>query len=84
MNISCSDRQRIFHDGSADEWAALEVHAATCLECAEEVRVWKAMSTAAEQLRDDRESPTLWTRIKSALAKQAAAKGDRRKFVSDT
>jgi hypothetical protein len=71
MQIACKDRERIFVDGSAEEWAGLEFHAASCAECAEEVRTWKALSAAAEELRDYRENPALWPRIEMALAQQA-------------
>ena len=70
MQITCKDRERIFLDGG-EEWAGLEFHAASCAECAEEVRTWKALSAAAEELRDYRESPALWPRIETALAQQA-------------
>ena len=73
MNITCNDRDRIFEDGTPAEWAALEAHAATCVDCAEELRAWKALSTAAAELRDYTESPALWPRIERALAEQAAA-----------
>ncbi len=71
MQITCNDRERIFLDGSAEEWAALELHATSCAECAEEVRAWKALSLTAEELRDYRESPGLWPRIEVALTQQA-------------
>jgi len=71
MQITCRDRERIFLDGSAEEWAGLELHAASCVECAEEVHAWKALSAAAEELRDYQESPALWSRIETALAHQA-------------
>lgn len=71
MHINCKDRERIFLDGSAEEWAGLGIHAASCAECAEEVRAWKALSAAAEELRDYRESSALWPRIETALAQQA-------------
>jgi hypothetical protein len=71
MQIACKDRERIFLDGSAEAWAELEFHAASCAECAEEVRAWKALNAAAEELRDYRESPGLWPRIETALAQQA-------------
>ena len=51
MTISCQDRERIFLDGSVEEWAAMEAHAASCPACAEEIRAWKSLSTAAEELR---------------------------------
>jgi hypothetical protein len=71
MAIRCEDRERIFRDGSAEQWAALELHAASCAECAKELQAWKSLSVAAEELRDYRESPGLWPRIESALAQQA-------------
>jgi hypothetical protein len=70
MNISCADRERIFLEGSAEEWAALEQHAATCPGCDQEVRAWKALSVAAEELRDYREDPALWSRIEVSLKQQ--------------
>jgi hypothetical protein len=77
MNVSCSDRERIFEDGTAVEWAALEAHAASCALCAEEVRAWKSLRVAAEELRDYSDSPLLWTRIERALAEEAARKAQR-------
>jgi anti-sigma factor RsiW len=67
MNISCNDRERIFLDGSTEEWVALEEHAIHCAACAEEIRAWKALSTAAEELRDYREDAALWTKIENSL-----------------
>ena len=49
MNVTCKDRERIFEDGTAVEWAALEAHAADCAACAEEVRAWKSLSVAAKE-----------------------------------
>lgn len=71
MQIKCEDRERIFLDGSAEEWAGLELHGTSCAECAKEVRAWKALSVAAEELRDYQENPALWPRIEKALAQQA-------------
>lgn len=71
MQITCKDRERIFLDGSAEEWAGLEFHAASCAACAEEVRAWKTLSAAAEELRDYQESPALWPRIAAALVQHA-------------
>ena len=67
MNISCNDRERIFLDGSAEEWAGLEEHAIDCAACAQEIRAWKALSKAAEELRDYREDTALWQRIENSL-----------------
>ena len=70
MKITCQDRERVFLDGTADEWTALEQHAPDCAGCAEEVRAWKSLSMAAEELRDYQENPALWVRIESSLREQ--------------
>jgi hypothetical protein len=67
MNVTCSDRDSIFEDGTPAQWAALEAHAATCTACAEEVRAWKALSVAAAEMRDYSPSPALWSRIEMEL-----------------
>jgi hypothetical protein len=72
MNVTCSDRDSIFEDGTPAQWAALEAHAATCAACAEEVRAWKALSVAASEMREYSPSPALWSRIETALAANAA------------
>ncbi len=77
MNVTCSNRDRIFEDGTPAEWAALEAHAATCPLCAGEVRAWKSLSVAAEELRDYSDSPSFWRRIERALAEEAARKARR-------
>ncbi len=77
MNATCSDRERIFEDGTPAEWAALEAHAACCAICAEELCAWKALSVAAEELRDHTENPAFWPRIERALAEEAARKAHR-------
>lgn len=71
MNVTCKDRDRIFEDGTAAEWAALEGHAAACAACAEELRAWKSLSAAATELRDYSDNPALWQRIHHSLAEQA-------------
>lgn len=80
MNITCNDRERIVLDGSPEEWAALELHAASCAECAEEMRAWKALSQAAGELREYREDPALWSRIESSLRQHAQPQGGLRGF----
>jgi hypothetical protein len=78
MNVRCKDRDRIFEDGTAAEWASLEAHAATCASCAEECRSWKSLSLAAAELRDHTDSPALWPRIHQTLVEQGATIGERR------
>jgi hypothetical protein len=70
VNVTCSDRERIFLDGTAEEWARLEQHAVSCPVCAEEIRAWKSLSTAAEELRDYREDLQLWAKIETSLQEQ--------------
>lgn len=82
MNINCNDRERIFLDGSPEEWAALEQHAGTCAACAEELHAWKQLSAAAEEMQDYQESPALWARIESSLRQQQAAPAPHAKFWS--
>ncbi len=77
MSVTCVDRERIFMDGSAEEWAALEVHAAVCAECGEQVRIWKGLSVAAGELRQEWETPYLWTKIERGLAEQSAERPSR-------
>ena len=74
MNITCEDRDRIFEDGTPAEWAALEAHSAGCAVCAQEIRDWKALSVAAQELRDYSDTPALWQRIERALVTEAATK----------
>lgn len=84
MNLTCEDRERIFLDGSPEQWQALEQHAATCGECAEELRAWKQLSAAAAELRQYPDSPALWSRIECSLREQqtaAAARASRRGFL---
>jgi hypothetical protein len=73
MNITCNDRERIFLAGTAEEWAALETHAAACAACGNEVAAWKNLSVAAADLHQEWESPSLWPRIEQALVEQSAA-----------
>jgi len=77
MNFTCNDRDRIFEDGTTAEWTALETHAAVCPLCGEEVRAWKSLSVAAQELRDYSESPALWPRIERALAEEVVHKTQR-------
>jgi hypothetical protein len=77
MNVTCSDRERTFEDGTPAEWAALETHAVTCPLCAEELRAWKSLSIAAQELRDYSDSSSFWPRIERALAEEAARNGQR-------
>jgi hypothetical protein len=85
MNVACNDRDRIFRDGTRVEWAALEAHAASCPACADELRAWKSLSVAAQEMRDYTENPASWPRIERALAEEAGRKtqpAQRRSWLS--
>ena len=71
MNETCKDRERIFEDGTPGEWAALEAHSANCPVCAEELKAWKSLSVAAQEMRDYTDSPSFWPRIERALVEDA-------------
>jgi hypothetical protein len=71
MTISCNDRERIFLDGTPEEWVALVSHSMDCAACAEELRAWKNLSTAASELHQEWDSPLLWPRIEAALGHEA-------------
>jgi hypothetical protein len=78
MSVTCKDRERIFEDGGVAEWMSLEMHAESCIDCAEEIRAWKAISAAAAEMRDYAPNPALWTRIERKLESQAAEQAGRR------
>jgi hypothetical protein len=78
MDISCNDRERIFLDGTPEEWAALESHSMNCAGCAEELRTWKNLLSAASELHQEWDSPSLWPRIEAALEQQTSAAKDSR------
>jgi hypothetical protein len=71
MNVTCNDRERIFLDGTPEEWAALEAHAASCTACGEEIRGWRNLSVAASDLHQEWDSSALWPRIEEALKQQS-------------
>src|SRR5712691_1524214 len=77
MNVTFSDRERIFEDGTPAEWAALEDHSISCRLCAEEIQGWKSLSVAAKQLREYSDSPSFWPRIERALAEEAGRNAER-------
>lgn len=73
MKIACNDRERIFLDGTAEEWAALEAHAGNCSTCRDEVAAWRNLSVAASELHQEWDSPGLWPRIERALTEQSTS-----------
>jgi hypothetical protein len=74
MQMTCNDRERIFLDGTPAEWAALQSHAESCAACSEELRSWRNLSIAANDLHHEWDSPELWPGIVAALSDQAPAR----------
>ena len=74
MNITCQERDRVFLDGTPEEWAALELHAEGCQECGGELQAWRNLSIAAKEMREEPESPQLWSRIEASLNERAGQK----------
>jgi len=72
MNITCNERERIFMDGTPEEWAALEAHAGSCPACRQELGAWKRLSLTASEMHEEWDSPALWPAIERALAEQSA------------
>ncbi len=54
--------------GGEEAVAALEVHAGSCADCRERLRLWKEIPQAAPALKKEWESPDLFPRIARALA----------------
>jgi hypothetical protein len=75
MILTCNDRERVFMDGTSEEWTALEAHAFSCAACREEISGWKTLSVAAAELHEEWDSSALWPRIERALAQQSATPG---------
>jgi hypothetical protein len=80
MKVICKDVERIFVDGTAEEWLALEAHARNCAKCGEELRAWKELSVAAQELREYQEDPALWTRIHRSLVEQKEKQAQRTRW----
>jgi len=55
----------------------LEAHAENCPACAEELKAWKSLSVAAQEMRDRTDSPSFWPRIERALVEEAQRKTQR-------
>ena len=73
MNKKCSELEELLIEGSPElpDWVA--AHLSECATCAEEWRLWQAISEAAPQLRKEWDSPELWPRIRRSLAAETKA-----------
>jgi hypothetical protein len=76
--VGCNDREQILIEQEPEAMAALERHAASCGECARELRAFAEISAAARTMRREWESPALWPKIRRSLA--AEAEGSRTRW----
>jgi hypothetical protein len=70
MTADCRDLQEALRTRDPERIAAVEAHAQSCARCAEQLRLWQAISDAAPSLRKEWESPRLWPRIREGLAEE--------------
>ncbi len=66
MRAECRQFEKALARGP-EAVAALEVHAASCADCRERLRLWKEISEAAPTLKKEWESPELFARIARAI-----------------
>jgi len=75
--VDCKDHRRALREQDPKLLEAIERHAQSCTECAEELRLWKEISAAAVHLRKSWESPELWPRIQRVLIEESRASAKR-------
>jgi hypothetical protein len=69
MILECKDLERALR--TPELMPDMRAHAETCAGCREQLYLWKELSRVAPQLHADWESPTLWPRIRAAMAAEA-------------
>ena len=67
----CRRFEKTTRRGDPQAWRELEAHGQTCAECRERLRVWNEIEQAAPALKKTWESPDLWPRIESAIARSS-------------
>lgn len=70
--FQCGDLEEALREESPEMMAALEVHARNCAACGQELLFWREISVAAQEMKRDWPSPTLWPRIAQGLKEEAA------------
>ena len=73
MSGECRRLDAALESADAAALAAARPHAAACARCAERLRAFDEISTAAPGLRKTWDSPELWPRIRESLAREAFA-----------
>lgn len=67
MKLECNDRENVLRNQVPAEMRALAEHAENCPACAQELRVWNDISSAARTMHTEWDSPYLWPKIRRAL-----------------
>ena len=70
MKIECSQFDNLLMEGDAFSMRVAEQHAATCAACAESLRSWNEISTAARGMQTTWDNATLLPRIQRAIANE--------------
>lgn len=70
--FQCMDIEEALREELPELMAALEVHARSCTACGQELLVWREISEAAQEMKKEWSSPTLWPRIAQGLKQEAA------------
>ena len=73
-DVGCKDREGILIEQEPAAMAALERHAASCAECAGELRALAELSAAARTMRREWDSPALWPKIRRSLAAEGESR----------
>ncbi len=76
MKIECNDRENVLRGQAPAELRALAQHAEHCPACAQELRMWNDISSAARTIHSEWESPYLWPKIRRALEAETQAAPD--------
>jgi hypothetical protein len=74
VTFTCGDLDDVLRDGDADAWSAARGHAQTCDDCRERLAAWDEITAQAPQLHHEWETPALWSRIETALARERRAR----------
>ena len=82
MKIECKDLPYVLRHEEPELLKALEVHTEVCALCREQFKIWREISLAAGQLRQEWESPGLWPRIHQALAAESQGSKSTRSWSS--
>lgn len=68
--FECRDLQEALRTREPGLLDGLDVHAASCPRCQDQLRLWTAISDAAPALRKEWDSPRLWPHIRQTLANE--------------